>query len=148
MSRRTLAFTVLIGSLVVSAHGTRAAADGYVMICNAHLKVSTLSKADVKALYTGKSKTLGGSAVLVVVRPESDAPFTEFVDHVFGIPTKTLLSKIQQEVFKGEMTKPIKAASDDDVVQHVGSELGTIGVVGALSASHLPATVTVIAIGG
>ena len=85
---------------------------------------------------------------MLVVRPEADVPFTQFVDQVFGIPTKTLLSKIQQEVFKGEMTKPIKATSDDDVVQRVGASPGTIGVVSTEGAGHLPSTVTAIAIGG
>jgi hypothetical protein len=51
-------------------------------------------------------------------------------------------------VFKGEMTRPIKAASDDDVVQAVAGSPGTIGVVSAQAAAHLPRTVTVVPIGG
>jgi ABC-type phosphate transport system substrate-binding protein len=133
---------------VVGASAASAAADGFVLIGNAQTAVVSLSRAEVKALYTGKSKTLGGSAVVVVIRPEQDAPFTQFVDQLFGIPTKTLLLKIHQEVFKGEMTKPFRAASDDEVVQHVGSSPGTLGVVSTAGAEHLPKTVTVIALGG
>jgi ABC-type phosphate transport system substrate-binding protein len=139
---------VFLTLALVGVSSSRAAADGFVLIGNAQTKTASLPKAEIKALYTGKSKTLGGSAVVVVVRPEADAAFTQFVDQVFGIPTKTLLSKIQQEVFKGEMTKPFKATSDDEVVQQVGASPGTIGVVSAEGAGHLPKTVTVIAIGG
>ncbi|HET7503834.1 MAG TPA: hypothetical protein VFK02_22590 [Kofleriaceae bacterium] len=149
MSPRHTKLLVLFVALVLAGESTpRAAADGFVLIGNAKANAKTLSRAEVKALYTGKSKTLGGSAVIVVVRPESDAPFTQFVDQVFGIPTKTLLSKIQQEVFKGEMTKPLKAASDDEVIQHVGAAAGNLGVVSAAGAGHLPSTVAVITIGG
>jgi len=117
-------------------------------VCNARAKTSSLSKSDVRALYTGKAKTLAGNAVTVVVRPEGDAPFGLFVDQLFGIPAGALLSKIKQEVFKGEMQKPVKAATDDEVVQAVSGATGVIGVISTQAASHLPSTVTVIAIGG
>jgi ABC-type phosphate transport system substrate-binding protein len=139
---------VLALAFVVAAAPARATADGFAVVCNARAATTSLSKTEVRALYTGKAKTLGGNAVTVVVRSEDDAPFSQFVDQVFGIPAGALLSKIKQEVFKGEMQKPVKAATDDEVVQAVGSSPGMIGVVSAQAASRLPRTVTVIAIGG
>ena len=124
-----------------------AAGDGFALIANARTAPASESKAEVRALYTGKAKTLEGTAVVVVVRGEDDGVFVGFVDQVFGIPPQALLSKIKQEVFKGEMAKPIKAASDDDVVHAVGATPGTIGVISAGAAGHLPGTVKVIAIG-
>lgn len=138
----------LIAAMLAGAAPTTAAADGFVVIANARASVRSLSKADVRALYTGKTKTLDGAAVVVVVRGEDDPVFVAFVDQVFGIPTRALLSKIKQEVFKGEMTRPIKAASDDEVVQAVAGAAGAIGVVSSDAAGHLPKTVKVIAIGG
>ena len=117
-------------------------------ICNATAPTPALTRAAVKALYTGKSKTLGGNPVVVVIRPELDVPFGQFVDQIFGIPTKTLRSKIHQEVFKGEMTKPQRATSDDEVIQAIAASPGMIGVVSAQGAGHLPSTVAIIAIGG
>lgn len=137
----------LIAAMLAGAAPTTAAADGFVVIANARASVRSLSKADVRALYTGKTKTVGGAAAVVVVRAEDDAMFAQFVDQVFGIPTRALLSKIKQEVFKGEMAKPIKAASDDEVMQAVSGSPGTIGVVSRDAAGRVPKTVTVIAIG-
>jgi ABC-type phosphate transport system substrate-binding protein len=144
--RPIILFVVALGLVAVPV--TRVRADGFALIGNAKLAVRALSHAEIKALYTGKSKTLGGSAAIVVTRPEQDATFAQFVESAFGIPTKTLLSKIQQEVFKGEMTKPQRANSDDEVIQYVGGAPGMIGVVSTQAASHLPSTVAVIAIGG
>jgi len=146
MPHRTIA-SVLAAALACA--GARLAlADSFALIGNAKEPTAKLSRSDVKALYTGKAKTLGGSAAIVVIRPEADAPFTQFVDQVFGIPTKTLLAKIHQEVFKGEMTTPLKATSDDDVVRLVSGAPGTLGVVSAEAAGHLPTTVHLIGIGG
>jgi ABC-type phosphate transport system substrate-binding protein len=145
---RHLPLAVLLAVAITSASPARAAADGFALVCNASATAPSLSKAEVRALYTGKAKTFGGNAVTVVVRPEGDAPFGQFVDQVFGIPASALLSKIKQEVFKGEMQKPVKAATDDEVVQAVGGSPGVIGVVSAQAAGHLPKTVIVIAIGG
>jgi ABC-type phosphate transport system substrate-binding protein len=143
-----LAFAVTIAVALTGGTRSYAAADGFVLICNARASTTALSKADVRSLYTGKAKTLGGNAVVVVIRSDDDVPFTQFADQIFGVATKTLLSKIKQEVFKGEMSKPVKAATDDDVVQNVSASPGTIGVVSTQRAGHLPKTVTVIAIGG
>jgi len=125
-----------------------ARADGFAVVCNAHGAPSSLDKSEVRAIFTGKTKTISGNAVLVVVRGEGDATFGQFADAVFGISAKTLLAKIKQEVFKGEMPKPVKAGSDDEVLEAVGQTAGTIGVVSAGAAQHLPKTVTVIRIGG
>lgn len=148
MSTRTPIGLFVAVLVAVAAAPLPAAGDGFAMITNAKAATQSRSKAEVRALYTGKTKTLDGAAVVVVVRGEDDAVFVGFVDQVFGIPTRALLSKIKQEVFKGEMPKPIKAASDDEVVQAVGASPGTIGVVSSDAAGHLPKTVKVIAIGG
>jgi hypothetical protein len=143
--RLVLAFLFVTG--LAGGARTYAAADGFVLICNAKASTRALSRADVRSLYTGKAKTLGGNAVVVVIRPEDDVTFTAFADQIFGVATKTLLSKIKQEVFKGEMPKPVKAATDEEVIQNVGASAGMIGVVSPQGAGHLPSTVTAITIG-
>jgi ABC-type phosphate transport system substrate-binding protein len=149
MSRHLLLTCLLALSAVCAAEAPAdAATDGFVLVCNAKLVRGPLSKADVKSVYTGKIKTLGGKAIVVVIRGEDDLAFSEFVDRIFGVATKTLLSKIKQEVFKGDMTKPFKATSDDEVIQRVTASPGTIGVVSAMRASGLPKGVVVIEIGG
>ncbi|HEY6174570.1 MAG TPA: hypothetical protein VIX73_09015 [Kofleriaceae bacterium] len=149
MSRRIPVGSIIAVVLaVVAAAPARAAGDGFALVANARSTSQTLAKANVRALYTGKAKQLDGDAVVVVVRAEDDPVFVGFVDQVFGIPPQALLSKIKQEVFKGEMAKPIKAANDDEVIQAVGASPGMLGVVSTAAAGHLPKTVKVIVIGG
>ncbi|HEY6039321.1 MAG TPA: hypothetical protein VIV58_33795 [Kofleriaceae bacterium] len=127
---------------------TSARADDYVLIRNAKSPGATLSKAELRAIYTGKTKLFGNDVAIVVV-PSDDTPaFATFTDRVFGTTTKTLLTKIKQEVFKGEMARPLKAASDEDVVHLVAGTAGTIGVIAAPAAKSLPPTVAVLPVGG
>jgi len=149
MKRRlALAIALVVAAGFARGPAAYGAADGFALICNAKISTQALSKAEVRSLYTGKAKTLGGNAVVVVIRSDDDVPFTEFADQVFGVPTKTLLAKIKQEVFKGEMSRPVKAETDDEVVRYVSASPGTIGVVSSQAASHLPKTVTAVSIGG
>jgi ABC-type phosphate transport system substrate-binding protein len=149
MSTRTpIGWIVAVGLVVIAAAPRHATGDGFALVVNARSTSQTLGKTFVRALYTGKAKQLDGHAVVVVVRGEDDAVFAAFVDQVFGIPSRALLSKIKQEVFKGEMAKPVKAANDDEVVQAVAASPGMLGVVSSEAAGHLPRTVKVIAIGG
>jgi len=134
--------------LVLAALVAPAGADGFVLIRNAKSPSAALSKSEVRAIYTGKAKMFGNDVAVVVIPTDDTPAFSGFADQVFGTNTKTLLSKIKQEVFKGEMSKPLKAGADDDVVHLVAGTAGAIGVVSAPTAKGLPATVAVIAIGG
>lgn len=125
-----------------------ARADGFVMIHNTKVTTAQLSKSDVRALYTGKTKLLAGNVAVVVIPTGDDAAFGTFADQVFGISAKTLLTKIKQEVFKGEMAKPLKATSDAEIVRLVGTTGGALGIVSTETAKSLPAGVAIMRIGG
>lgn len=139
---------LLLILLFVTTASTSARADGYVIVGNAKATVPQIAKSELKALYTGKAKLFADRVAIVVIRADDDPVFEAFASGVLGVSAKTLLSKIKQEVFKGDMNKPFKAASDDDVIQHVASNPGSVGVIAAGAAKTLPRTVAVIAVGG
>lgn len=136
-------FSLVLLVLCASAHAARA--DGFVLVGHSKAR-SALSRDQVKALFTGKTKLFQGAPVQVVVRSERDAVFGAFVDQVFGIAPKTLLAKIHQETFKGEMAKPRRAASDAEVIESVATTPGAIGVVSEAAAKGLPEGVAVLAL--
>lgn len=143
-----IALHIAIVGLAICALVTGARADDYVMIRNAKSPGNPLSKADVRAIYTGKTKLFGNDVAIVVVPTDDTPAFAAFTDRVFGTNTKTLLSKIKQEVFKGDMNRPLKAATDEDVIHLVAGTVGTLGVIAAPAAKSLPATVAVLPVGG
>jgi hypothetical protein len=63
-----------------------------------------------------------------------------------GISDDTLANKMKQEVFKGELRRPIVVTSDKSCVNAVANDPGGVGVVSAETAKSLPEGVTVLAV--
>jgi hypothetical protein len=119
----------------------------FVLIKNARNKSAAITKADAKDLFTGKRKLWStGEVVQVVVRAGEGDGIQWLAEDVFGVSPRNLLTKIRQEVFKGEMAKPIIAASDDEIIKQVVSIGGAIGVIPAPVAAKLPAEAVVLPI--
>jgi len=136
-------FITIIG-LILCTLVVRAHAEDFVLIRNAKSPGTQLSKADVRALYTGKTKMFGNDVATVIV-PNDDTPaFAAFSDRVFDTTTKTLLSKIKQEVFKGDMKKPATVGSAAECIAFVKKSAGGVCVVDADSAKSLPDGVAVL----
>jgi hypothetical protein len=80
-----------------------------------------------------------------MVLGEDGTPETAWLaSSVFGLSTKDLLSKIKQEIFRGEMKRPVMVKSSDECVAAVAKSDGGVGVVTAAAAKSLPGTVAVL----
>ncbi len=119
----------------------------FVLIHNASTSTPTLSRADLKAMAVGKKKAwASGAPVQLVLAPVGSAQMKWFATLAAGISDETLVAKIKQEVFKGELRRPVIVASDRDCVSAVAADPGAIGVVSAEMAKSLPAGVTVVVV--
>ena len=149
-SRRALASlwaAVVVGATLALA-ATPCWADDFVFIKNAKNGAAKLSKAEAKNLFTGRTKTWSDVGVVTVVLGPEDSPQLGWLaDKVFQVAPKTMLTKIKQEVFKGEMKKPITAASPAEAVEAVRNNPGAIAVVPADAAKSLPAGVALLLLG-
>jgi ABC-type phosphate transport system substrate-binding protein len=145
--RPRLVIAITLGGLLSTlAPVTASQAQTFAVVKNARNRVASVSKNELKALYTGKTKAWSGAAVIVVVDRAGFAPFTAFAEATFGVSAKTLHSKIKQEVFKGEMAKPLQGSTDAEVIAQVASTAGAIGIVSAAAVSGLPSNVAILAI--
>ena len=107
--------------------------------------IDRLQANDVKDLYTGKRKQWqNGGEVRVVLTGEDSPELIWLASTFFGVNTRALMSKIRQEVFKGEMNKPISSLTGQDTIEKIAANEGAIGVVSAATAKSLPSTVVAI----
>jgi len=141
---RTILATVLASAaLIVSS---AAVADGYVVIRNAKVPVAKVSKAELRDLFTGKTKQWPNGKMVQVALGNEGSPDVQFLaTSVFGVGEVALLTKIKQEAFKGEMRKPLSCTSDDECIAQVKAGDGNVALVS--SAAKLPAGVAVIDLG-
>jgi ABC-type phosphate transport system substrate-binding protein len=137
---RRIAFLVLVVLV-----GGSAWADDFVLVRNAANPTAHLRTNEVKDLYTGKRKQWSnGESVQVVLTHEDSPELAWLASTFFGVNARTLLTKIKQEVFKGEMTRPISVENEQDTIEKVKANKGGIGVVSAAATKSLPPSVAVI----
>lgn len=141
-----LSVTLSLGILIGSPRGGLAGND-FVLIRNAKNPTTGLPRVDIKDMAVGKKKTWSSGAAVVLVIGEAGSPELEwFATAVIGASAGALMTKIKQEVFKGELRKPVMAATDKDCLAAVAADPGAFGVVSAATAKALPAEVALLSV--
>lgn len=119
--------------------------DGFTLVRCTRNETATLTRAQVRELALGRRKAWphGPVALLVLSRPGTPE-LHWFASSLVGVSEASLMSRIKEQVFKGEMRKPVVAASEQDALTAVAAEEGAIGVVRSETAKSLPAGVSVL----
>jgi len=122
-----------------------AEADGFVFVGNARNQVPTISRAEVRKLFTGQVKQWRSGRVFQAVIGEPDSPELAWLaSSLFGISARDLLTRIKQEIFRGEMKRPIVVGSSEECIEVVGKNEGAICVAAESTTRALPEGVIVI----
>jgi hypothetical protein len=91
-----------------------------------------LAPAQAKEMAIGKRKVWPHGAVVGLVLTQVGTPeLGWFAARVCGVADAALMAKIKQEVFKGELRKPVIVSSSGDVVAAVAADEGALGIVRA-----------------
>lgn len=119
----------------------------FVLIHNAKTGTASVSKSELKDMAIGRKKAWPSGAPVQLVLEGVGAPEMKwFALFSAGIGDDTLAAKMKQEVFKGELRRPITVTSDKSCVNAVANDPGAVGVVSAETAKSLPDGVTVLAV--
>jgi hypothetical protein len=131
--------------LALAAPASRADADGgFVIVCHASNPIASVSSYDLKKALTGGTKQWANGAVVQVGMATSETPDLRFLARAADMTSAELLSRVQQQVFKGEMRKPTILRSATECVGLARTNPGAI--CAAPSGSALPSDVKVVAI--
>lgn len=130
--RRYAFFAGLAAITVLSFATERAGADGeFNVIVSAKNGVSALSKSEIKRLITGNTKTWDSGAVVQLGIIPADVAETAYLADLLDTTPRELLSEIQQQVFKGELRRPVVLRSSADCLALAAENAGTICVAAA-----------------
>jgi hypothetical protein len=121
-------------------------AGDFVFIRNAKNRTASVSRREIRQLFTGQTKQWGGVMVQAVIG-DVDSPEFRYLSGIFGAEPRELLLRIKQEVFRGEMRRPIVARTATECIAVVGKHDGGIGIVAVEAAKALPADVERIPLG-
>ncbi len=122
-----------------------ARADGFVFVRNSRNPVHNLSRTEVRKLFTGRSKQWTSGRVFQGVIGEIDTQeFVWLAMAIFDMSPKDLLTKMKQEIFRGEMKRPIVVKSSDECIEVVQKTETALCVATEVSARLLPTGVEVV----
>jgi hypothetical protein len=129
-------------------HGAvSAAGEEFVLIRNGKNPVTRLSPGDVKDMAVGKKRVWPDGPVVQMVLGPAGSPELHWLSAtLLGAPEATYLARVRQEVFKGEMRRPIVATVERECVDAVATYPGALGVVRAATARRLPPSVSVVSV--
>ena len=120
------------------------AGGGFVVIVNKSNEVAALSKSELKKAVTGGTKQWKNGAAVQLGIVASEAPETQHLSELVDMSTKELLSRIQEQVFKGEMRRPVVLRSSAECVAFARVNPGAICVCSA--ATPLPPEAHAVAV--
>jgi ABC-type phosphate transport system substrate-binding protein len=140
---------ILLGlaCLAISVPASASPSSSYVLVRSAENPVSRMSREMVKSIYSGKITSWDSGEPIIIVIGSEDAPAMIWVaDKLFGVSAKTLLTKIKQQAFRGEMAHPLTAEDDSATLSRIQSRPGVVGFVTEGAVRSLPAALAVVVI--
>jgi hypothetical protein len=142
-ARALLVGAFLTAALVwPSAHPVGAAS--YVILVNHGNPASSLTRPELRRLATGGTKQWDNGAVVQLGIIPSDAGETRYLASLLDMSARELLMRIQEQVFKGELRRPIVLRSSSDCVAFIRASPG--GLCIAVDGEPLPPEVAVVAV--
>jgi len=139
-NKSVLAYWLFAGAVLAATK--LALASDFVVLCNKANPVTSLSKSELRKLFTGGTKQWSGGAVVQVGVIASDAPETTYLSGLFGMSPRELLQRMQEQVFKGEMKRPVVLRSSADCAAFARSTPGAVCV--AAAAGPAPADTRIV----
>ena len=120
-------------------------ADNFVFVGNSRSEVPNLSKLEVRKLFTGQAKQWrSGKVFQGVIGEANSAELGWLATTIFGVSSKDLLTRIKQEIFRGEMKRPLVVKSSEECIEIVEKNEAALCVAAESSVRSLPAGVIVI----
>jgi ABC-type phosphate transport system substrate-binding protein len=119
----------------------------FVAIKNAKNPTPAATLAELKNVFSGRTKAWSNGEPIVLVIGTEDSPAMKWLaESVFNVSTKLFLSKIKQDVFHGDLLHPLSGDDDGKTIARVQSGAGVVGWVTPEAVRTLPAGVAVLSL--
>jgi len=106
-----------------------------ILATHTRTPVSSLSRKEARAIFTGKTKKWKGGAKVILVLPKKGSASMKWLcKHVLGVPEDAYRRLVMEKVFKGDMKRPINVRSSSDAKEIL---LDRRGAISPLSAATL-----------
>ena len=129
--RRLVLALAILGCGLLHTRSNASAAGGFVVMVHKSNEVTALSRGELKKVITGGTKQWKSGAAVQLGIIASEAPETQHLSALVEMTPKELLARIQEQVFKGEMRRPVMLHSSAECVAFARANPGAICVCSA-----------------
>jgi hypothetical protein len=126
-------FVVLLLVAASLSFASRAMAQ-VIIIANSSVKASSISKKDIKEVFTGVSTALSDGSQVVPILLKGGVVHEEFLQAYIGKNDTTYRAGWRSLVFSGQANMPKSLEPDSAVVEFVARNSGTIAYISSASA--------------
>jgi len=119
-------------------------AGDFLLLVNESNPITRISRADLKRAVTGTTKQWGNGAVVLLGLIPRDVPETQYLGSLVEMSPRDLIERIQEQVFRGEMRRPVVLKSSQDCLAFARVSPGAICV--AAAGSPIPPEARVLAV--
>ena len=141
-----LAVALVAAAVVMPFPGGAHADEGVVLLVNATNPTSTVTASEARRAFTGGTKQWPHGAVVQVGVTATESAELRYVASLSDMTPRELLSRIQEQVFKVEMRKPVVLRSAGECIGLARANPGAI--CAATRPATLPPEVKVLVVRG
>jgi hypothetical protein len=124
-----------------------ALADDFVVVISVKNSETHLPRVDVRDAFIGQTKQWrSGAVVQPIIGEETSAEFAWLASRIFRLSPREVLTKMKQEIFRGEMKRPIVARDAHECFTAISRHDGGIGVVSGDAAKNPPAGISILVV--
>lgn len=139
-----IACTALLCALAGAAR-----AEEFVIVTSTANGQAGMTKSDLQGLLKGDTKSWPGGELVEIVLQQTGAPENKWLaEAAFGVTEAMLLTRLGQEVFKGELRQPKVVDSPAACLAEVKKSKRAFCAVPASAATPAPAGVSVFSVKG
>ncbi len=117
----------LTGFLICFLSAAFAYAD-FAVIANSSVSAGSISKGDLKSVFTAQMGNFGGAKIQVVMLPGTDPVAASFFTSI-GLSAAEFDRIWLEKALSGQANPPSKKGSSAEVIATVGSTPGAIGII-------------------
>ena len=128
---KTRFIEVLLVMLVLPCFVSSASAARYVIIANKSVEDSSLSKADLQAIFLGERVKWDNRKYIKIVLLEEPEILREFLQNIIGKTTSQYDNHWSKLVFTGKANMPLTFSEMTKLVEFVAGKPGSIGFIPA-----------------
>jgi hypothetical protein len=125
--RRLIAIGLVLTLQVLG--GENVLADTFIVAGHPQNFAKSLSKQDLRRIFSGQRSWKDGRRVILVLPPKASPEMKWLCKEIMKMPERVYRRHLLSRVFRGQLTRPIQARDSKHAAELIGQKRGSLGPI-------------------